>query len=103
MSLRVIIRSTTKTCTGSNSFSQRGLVPVEQHLHSIFDFDLVGPAEAVEFSHVDKLARCSVRLGRVEHDLTAKAHSFHHKFAQLSDSQFFTRTDIYMAIADFTQ
>lgn len=79
------------------------LVPVEEFLHALVDFDLVRPAEAVELAHVDELARGAVGLARVEHDFAFETDRLHDEFAEFADGEFLARTHIDVAVADFAK
>lgn len=79
------------------------LVPVEEFLYAFVDFDLVSPAEAVELAYVDKLARSAVGLACIKHDFAFEANRLHHEFAEFADGEFLARTDVDVAVADFTE
>ena len=79
------------------------LVPVEKFLYAFVNFDLVGPAEAMELTHVNELARRAIGLACVKEHFAFKANSLHDEFAEFADGQFLTRTHVDVAIADFTE
>ena len=63
----------------------------------------MSPAEAVELAHVNELARGAIGLACVKHDFAFEADRLHHKFAEFTDGEFLARTDVDVAVADFTE
>lgn len=82
---------------------QCALIPLIEFLHTVFNLDLVVPAEAVEFAYVDKLTWCAVGLGGIPNNLTFKAYGILYEIGQRFDGQFFACTNVDMAVANFTK
>ena len=78
-------------------------VPFEQPADSFFDFNFVGPAEAVEFAYVYEFAHCAVGLGGIKCHFSGKTYGFYNKSGKLPYCQFLACADIDVTIADFTQ
>ena len=83
--------------------SEALFIPIKKFLYAFVDFDFVGPAKAMEFAHVDELARGSVGLAGVEHHFAFKANCLYHEFAEFADSEFLAGTHVNVAVADFTE
>ena len=82
---------------------ERLLVPVKEFLDSVLDFDLVGPAEGVEFLHVDELAHGAIRLASIEFYGALKAYGLDNEFREFTDGEFLAGTYINMAVANLTE
>ena len=63
----------------------------------------MSPTEAVEFAHIDELARSSIGLARVKHHIAFEADCFYDKFAEFADGEFLACTHVNVAVADFAE
>lgn len=52
---------------------QCALVPLIEFFHTVFNLDLMVPAKAVQFAHVNKLTWCAVGLGCIPNDFAFEA------------------------------
>ena len=78
-------------------------IPVEESAHAVFYLHLVGPAQRVEFGHVDELAHGAVGAGSVEVDGAFKSYSFGHEMGELADGELLARAHIDVAVAYLAQ
>ena len=76
---------------------------MEEALHAVFYLNLVGPAEGVEFLHVNELAHGAVGLGGVEFYGALEAYGLDDEFREFADGEFLSCAHIDMAVADFTK
>ena len=85
------------------SVLQRGFVPVEKALDSLFDFYLVGPAKAVEFLYINELAHGAIGLAGIKLHFTFKAYCLDNQLGELTDSEFLASADIDVTVANLSQ
>ena len=77
-------------------------VPLKQFLNSLLNLNLMSPAKAMQFLHIDEFTHGSIRFRGIKFHLTLKSDSLNHKFREFTDCQFLTCTYIDMAISYFT-
>ena len=92
-----------KTCVIQVLLFQRALIPVVELLHTILDFHLVVPSEAVELAHVDELARCAIWFCRVPDNLTLEADRVLYEVSQGFDGKLLASTHVDVAVADLSK
>lgn len=78
---------------------QAVLVPVEEFLYSVLDFDLVGPSEAVKLADIDELAHGAIGLGGVEEDFALEVNGLYHQLGEFADGELLACADIDVAVA----
>ena len=83
--------------------SQGFLIPLEQFLYSIFYLNLMRPAKRMQFAYINELSHSSIRLRSIKLYCSFKTDSRNYQFRQFTNSEFFARTYIDMAIADLHQ
>ena len=82
---------------------QCALVPLIEFLHTVFNLDLVVPAEAVEFAYVDELARGAIGFCCVPNDFAFEADRVLYEIGESFDGQFLACTNVDMAVANLTK
>ena len=79
------------------------LVPLEQLLHTFVNLNLVRPAKAVQFLHVNELAHSAIGLASIKGYFALKAYGLDNELGELTDGQFLASAHIDVAVANLAQ
>ena len=82
---------------------QRLFVPVKEFLNSLFYFDFMLPAKAVQLRDVDEFSHRSIRLGGIKLYGTLEAYGLDNELGEFMYGEFLACADIDMAVADLTE
>ena|SRR5699024_2669210 len=75
-------------------------IPLIHSVYSLFYINLMLPSQTMQFAYIRQLAHSAVGLRSVKSQFALIAHFFDNLIRQLSDGDFFSRTDIDMAVTD---
>ena len=79
------------------------LVPVEEALYTVFNFNFVRPPKAMQLADIDQFPHCAIGFGGVEEQFAFETDRADNQFGKFAYGEFFTCADIDVAVTDLAE